>query len=72
MYSAPHQASAPMNGMSGEVIDGSGTINPAALNTAGMGFGCLFMFLLSVSSLRAFRANMLCSPDNLQISRTMA
>lgn len=44
MYSAPHQASAPMNGMSGEVIDGSGTINPAALNTAGMGFGCLFMF----------------------------
>lgn len=33
-----------MNGMSGEVIDGSGTINPAALNTAGMGFGCLFMF----------------------------
>jgi hypothetical protein len=44
MYSAPHQASAPLNGMSGEVIDGSGTINPAALNTAGMGFGCLFMF----------------------------
>ncbi|EED24103.1 nuclear localization protein, putative [Talaromyces stipitatus ATCC 10500] len=34
MYSAPHQASAPMNGMSGEVMDGSGTINPAALNTA--------------------------------------
>ncbi|KAE8549522.1 hypothetical protein TMatcc_000533 [Talaromyces marneffei ATCC 18224] len=34
MYSASHQSSAPMNGMSGEVIDGSGTINPAALNTA--------------------------------------
>lgn len=58
MYSAPHQASAPMNGMSGEVIDGSGTINPAALNTAGMGFGCLFMFSLPVSSLRPLAANL--------------
>lgn len=35
MYSASQQASAPVNGMPGEIIDGSGTINPAALNTAG-------------------------------------
>lgn len=41
-----------MNGMPGDVIDGSGTINPAALNTAGMDFGCLFMASLSVSSWR--------------------
>lgn len=37
MYSASHQsipASASMNGMGGGLIDGSGTINPAALNSA--------------------------------------
>ncbi|KAK4695563.1 chromatin structure-remodeling complex protein RSC7, partial [Lecanoromycetidae sp. Uapishka_2] len=37
MYSTSHQsipASAPMNGMSGGLVDGSGTINPAALNTS--------------------------------------
>ncbi|KAH8697301.1 chromatin remodelling complex Rsc7/Swp82 subunit-domain-containing protein [Talaromyces proteolyticus] len=34
MYSAPHPVSAPINGIAGEIIDGSGTINPAALNSA--------------------------------------
>ena len=35
MYSAPLPASSSMNGMGGSMIDGSGTINPAALNTPG-------------------------------------
>ncbi|KZF26286.1 hypothetical protein L228DRAFT_9065 [Xylona heveae TC161] len=33
MYSASHPVPASMNGMGGDIIDGSGTINPAALNT---------------------------------------
>ncbi|KAL1966493.1 hypothetical protein VTN77DRAFT_4415 [Rasamsonia byssochlamydoides] len=33
MYSTSHSVSAPMNGMGGDLADGSGTINPAALNT---------------------------------------
>ncbi|MCJ1450420.1 hypothetical protein MMC28_000751 [Mycoblastus sanguinarius] len=33
MYSTPLPASTSMNGMGGGLIDGSGTINPAALNT---------------------------------------
>ncbi|KAN0067727.1 Chromatin remodelling complex Rsc7/Swp82 subunit domain containing protein [Elaphomyces granulatus] len=36
MYgTSSHSVSTPMNGMGGELVDGSGTINPAALNTAG-------------------------------------
>jgi len=36
MYSATHPVSTSMNnGMGGGMIDGSGTINPAALNTPG-------------------------------------
>lgn len=35
MYTAPHPASTAINGMGGDMIDGSGTINPAALNTPG-------------------------------------
>jgi hypothetical protein len=38
MYSASHSVSAPINGMGGELVDGSGTINPAALNSAGMSY----------------------------------
>ncbi|PGH14155.1 hypothetical protein AJ80_06022 [Polytolypa hystricis UAMH7299] len=34
MYSGSHALPAPMNGMGNDLIDGSGTINPAALNTA--------------------------------------
>jgi hypothetical protein len=35
MYgTSSHSVSTPMNGMGGELVDGSGTINPAALNTA--------------------------------------
>ncbi|KGY15427.1 hypothetical protein PABG_11736 [Paracoccidioides brasiliensis Pb03] len=33
MYSTQHPVSTPMNGMGSDLIDGSGTINPAALNT---------------------------------------
>ncbi|PGH05229.1 hypothetical protein AJ79_06840 [Helicocarpus griseus UAMH5409] len=33
MYTTQHPVSAPMNGMGSDLIDGSGTINPAALNT---------------------------------------
>lgn len=41
MYGTSHTVSAPMNGMGGELVDGSGTINPAALNnTAGMPHFC--------------------------------
>ena len=36
MYSAPHPVSTSMNGMGNELIDGSGTINPAALNPSGI------------------------------------
>ncbi|KAL4916251.1 chromatin remodelling complex Rsc7/Swp82 subunit-domain-containing protein [Aspergillus aurantiobrunneus] len=32
MYGTPHAGSAPMNGIGGDLVDGSGTINPAALN----------------------------------------
>ncbi|KAJ9273164.1 hypothetical protein DTO212C5_749 [Paecilomyces variotii] len=32
MYGTSHTVSASMNGMGGELVDGSGTINPAALN----------------------------------------
>ena len=36
MYSAAHPVVTPaMNGVGGTIIDGSGTINPAALNTPG-------------------------------------
>ncbi len=35
MYTAPHPASTAINGMASDMIDGSGTINPAALNTPG-------------------------------------
>lgn len=35
MYTAPHPASTSINGMGSDMIDGSGTINPAALNTPG-------------------------------------
>lgn len=35
MYTAQHSVSTPMNGMGSDLIDGSGTINPAALNTPG-------------------------------------
>jgi hypothetical protein len=35
MYTS-HPVSAPLNGMGGDLVDGSGTINPAALNSAGM------------------------------------
>ncbi|KAL4809599.1 chromatin remodelling complex Rsc7/Swp82 subunit-domain-containing protein [Aspergillus unguis] len=34
MYSSAHSVSASMNGIGGEVVDGSGTINPAALDNA--------------------------------------
>ncbi|KAE8150080.1 chromatin remodelling complex Rsc7/Swp82 subunit-domain-containing protein [Aspergillus avenaceus] len=33
MYGTSHSVSAPMNGIGGDLVDGSGTINPAALNT---------------------------------------
>ena len=34
MYDTSHSSvSAPMNGLGGDLIDGSGTINPAALNS---------------------------------------
>ncbi|QKX56009.1 uncharacterized protein TRUGW13939_03108 [Talaromyces rugulosus] len=33
MYSASQSVSAPLNGIGAEIIDGSGTINPAALNS---------------------------------------
>lgn len=36
MYSAPHPVSTSMNGMGSDMIDGSGTINPAALNSSGI------------------------------------
>ncbi|KKK16128.1 hypothetical protein ARAM_007191 [Aspergillus rambellii] len=32
MYGTSHSVSAPMNGIGGDLVDGSGTINPAALN----------------------------------------
>jgi hypothetical protein len=35
MYTAPHPASTAINGMASDMIDGSGTIDPAALNTPG-------------------------------------
>jgi hypothetical protein len=35
MYSASQSVSAPLNGIGAEIIDGSGTINPAALNSTG-------------------------------------
>ncbi|KAI9674693.1 MAG: hypothetical protein M1817_001596 [Caeruleum heppii] len=41
MYSAAQPVSTSMNGMGGGIIDGSGTINPAALNSAGKRFGLL-------------------------------
>ncbi|KAL3480217.1 chromatin remodelling complex Rsc7/Swp82 subunit-domain-containing protein [Aspergillus californicus] len=34
MYGTSHSVSAPMNGIGGDLVDGSGTINPAALNNA--------------------------------------
>ncbi|KAL2832159.1 chromatin remodelling complex Rsc7/Swp82 subunit-domain-containing protein [Aspergillus cavernicola] len=34
MYGASHSVSAPMNGIGGDLVDGSGTINPAALNNS--------------------------------------
>jgi len=38
MFSTSHPVSAPMNGgLTGGMMDGSGTINPAALNASGMG-----------------------------------
>ena len=36
MYSASHPTTTSMNGMGGDMIAGSGTINPAALSSAGM------------------------------------
>jgi hypothetical protein len=33
MYTTSHPVSTPMNGLGSDLIDGSGTINPAALNT---------------------------------------
>ena len=36
MYSASHPVSTSMNGMGADMIDGSGTINPAELNTTGI------------------------------------
>lgn len=36
MYQSPHPVSTTINGMGGDMIDGSGTINPAALNTPGI------------------------------------
>lgn len=41
MYDTSH--SAPMNGVAGDLVDGSGTINPAALNN---GMFVLFIFFL--------------------------
>lgn len=35
MYSTSHQVSGSMNGLGGNVVDGSGTINPAALDPTG-------------------------------------
>ncbi|KAI9367330.1 chromatin remodelling complex Rsc7/Swp82 subunit-domain-containing protein [Aspergillus egyptiacus] len=34
MYGTSHSVSAPMNGIGGDLVDGSGTINPAALNNS--------------------------------------
>lgn len=49
MYGTPHSVSAPMNGIGGDLVDGSGTINPAALNnTNGMSLLFLFSFLLQI------------------------
>lgn len=36
MYQSSHPVSTSINGMGGDMIDGSGTINPAALNTPGI------------------------------------
>lgn len=36
MYQSSHPVSTTINGMGGDMIDGSGTINPAALNTPGI------------------------------------
>lgn len=36
MYQSSHPVSTTINGMGGDMIDGSGTINPAALNTTGI------------------------------------
>ena len=36
MYQASHPPSTSMNGMGSDMIDGSGTINPAALNSSGI------------------------------------
>jgi hypothetical protein len=47
MYSASHPATSSMNGMGGDLIDPSGTINPAALNTAGMSL-IILLFLRRV------------------------
>ena len=47
MYDTSHSSvSAPMNGLGGDLIDGSGTINPAALNSSsGMSQKSLFLAL---------------------------
>ncbi|MCJ1475907.1 hypothetical protein MMC13_004571 [Lambiella insularis] len=54
MYTTSHPVSASMNGMGADMIDGSGTINPAALNTPGI-------TTLHLSSLSGARP-LLCSP----------
>jgi hypothetical protein len=53
MYSASHQVPPPINGMTGELIDGSGTINPAALNSGTL---CLFICLSISSSVLFFQS----------------
>ena len=45
MYSASHPASTSINGMGSDMIDPSGTINPAALNTTGISCSFLIFYL---------------------------
>lgn len=51
MYRTTPPVSRPLNGMGNELIDGSGTINPAALNSTGMTrISLLLFFLLAAPS----------------------
>lgn len=43
MYGSSHPDSAPMNGIGGDLVDGSGTINPAALDSSRMSTLCSFL-----------------------------
>jgi hypothetical protein len=49
MYSTTHQVATPVNGIGG-MNDGSGTINPAALNSSGAFFGPLITLCPLVSA----------------------